>query len=60
MLIARPRSRGSQMSAMVPAPTAWTDAEAPPPQIRNTMSMAMLVLMADRTEKMVKRVNEMR
>jgi hypothetical protein len=46
------------MSAMVPAPTAWTDAEAPPPRMRMTMSMAMLALRADRTEKTVKRVKE--
>lgn len=60
MLMARPRSRDSQISAIVPAPTAWTLAEAPPPQMRKTMSMAMLVLTALRTEKMAKRVKEMR
>lgn len=44
---------------MVPAPTAWTEADAPPPRIRMAISMPMLVLRALKTEKTTKRLNEM-
>lgn len=57
--MARPRSKTCQMSAMVPAPTAWTLALAPPPRIRMAMSIPMLVLTALRAEKTTKRANEM-
>jgi hypothetical protein len=60
MLMALPLSKDSQISAMVPAPTAWTLAEAPPAQIRNTMSMGMLVLTAHRMDEMTKRAKDAR
>lgn len=59
MPMARPRSCDSQMSAMVPAPTACTEAEAPPVKMRKTMSMAMLVETAATMAKMRKRAKEM-
>lgn len=41
MPMARPLSSGSQQSATVPAPTAWTAAAAPP--LRNLITMNMLI-----------------
>lgn len=43
---------------MVPAPTAWTEADAPPPRIRIAISMPMFVLKALNTEKTTKRLKE--
>jgi hypothetical protein len=48
------------MSAMVPAPTAWTDAEAPPPRIRITISIAIEVLIAEMMFQRVKRAKDTR
>ena len=48
------------MSAIVPAPTACTDAEAPPPRIRITISMAIEVLTAEMIFQSAKRAKEMR
>jgi hypothetical protein len=45
---------------MVPAPTAWTLADAPPAHTRKTMSIGMLVLTAQRTEETTKRAKELR
>lgn len=59
MPMARPRSCDSQISAMVPAPTACTEAEAPPVKIRKTISIAMLVDTAETMAKMRKRAKEM-
>jgi hypothetical protein len=47
------------MSAIVPAPTACTEADAPPPKIRMAMSMPTLVLTALSTEKTTKRLKDM-
>lgn len=44
---------------MVPAPTAWTEADAPPPRTRMAISMPMFVLRALKTEKTTKRPKEM-
>jgi hypothetical protein len=46
------------MSAIVPAPTAWTDAAAPPPSILMTISMPIDVLTAEITLHNTKRVKE--
>jgi hypothetical protein len=43
---------------MVPAPTACTDAAAPPDRMRITTSMLMDVLIAHSTAKIVKSVKE--
>jgi hypothetical protein len=48
------------MSATVPAPTAWTEAAAPPIRMRKTMSILMLTLMAPMAEKIAKNVKETR
>lgn len=58
--MAFPRSRTSQISAIVPAPTACTLAAAPPPRMRITISMPILVDMAERMFQSKKRVKEMR
>jgi hypothetical protein len=47
------------MSAMVPAPTACTEAEAPPPSTRMMTSMPMSTLTALSAEKTTKSVKEM-
>lgn len=44
---------------MVPAPTACTDAAAPPDRTRKTISMAMLLLMAERMANTTKSMNEL-
>jgi hypothetical protein len=43
---------------MVPAPTAWTDAAAPPPRTRKTISIAVVELIAVRTLKTTDRLKE--
>jgi hypothetical protein len=48
------------MSAIVPAPTAWTDAAAPPPRILITISIPIDVLIAEITLHIIKRVNEIK
>ena len=60
MPIALPLSRTSHMSAMVPAPTAWTLAAAPPPRTRITINIAILVDRADKTLKIRNNENETR
>src|ERR1700709_261779 len=56
--MARPRSFGSQISAIVPAPTACTEAAAPPPSIRITISMPIEEEMAATILHIVNRKNE--
>lgn len=60
MPIAFPRSCTSQMSAIVPAPTACTLAAAPPPRTRITISIAILSDMAARIFHSRKRVKDVR
>jgi len=48
------------MSAMVPAPTACTEAEAPPPRIRITINMPIEVLTAEIMFQSTKRAKEAR
>lgn len=43
----------------MPAPTAWTEADAPPPRIRIAISIPIFVLIALNTENTTKRLNEM-
>jgi hypothetical protein len=45
---------------MVPAPTAWTEADAPPLSIRITISMPMELETAQRQLKTTKRTKEVR
>jgi hypothetical protein len=45
---------------MVPAPTAWTDAAAPPPSILMTMSMPIEMLTAEATLNTTKRANDIK
>ena len=60
MPIARPLSLGSQISAMVPAPTAWTEAAAPPLSIRMMINIAIVLETALRMPKRIKKMNETR
>lgn len=46
------------MSAIEPAPTACTDAAAPPDSVLTTMSIAMLFDTADKIAKTTKRMND--
>jgi hypothetical protein len=46
------------MSAIEPAPTACTDAAAPPDSVRTTISIAMLFDTADSMANMMNRMNE--
>jgi hypothetical protein len=48
------------MSAMVPAPTTWTDPEAPPLSMRKTVSIVIEGEIAARTLKTIYKENEMR
>ena len=60
MPIARPRSFTSQRSAIVPAPTACTDAAAPPLSIRITISIAIEFDIAPKQAKTVKMAKDVR
>jgi hypothetical protein len=55
MPIARPLSCGSHKSAIVPAPTAWTEADAPPLSNRITISIAIDLETAHSMLNMAKR-----
>lgn len=46
------------MSAIAPAPTAWTDAAAPPENVRKTISIAIFVETAAKALKSTKRLKE--
>lgn len=48
------------MFATVPAPIAWTEVAAPPLSSCSIISISIEVAMAERIEKTLKRVNDMR
>ena len=58
--MALPRSLTSQISAIVPAPTACTEAAAPPPRTRMIISMPMDVEIAEMIFHRVNSANETR
>lgn len=60
LLIACPLSRTSHKSAILPAPTACTEAAAPPVNILITISIGIDTLTAEAIEKITKSVNEVR
>lgn len=60
MPIALPLSLTSHISAMVPAPTACTEAAAPPPSILITMSIPIDVETAETMFQIVKSAKDVR
>lgn len=51
-------TRHTKISAIVPAPTAWTEADAPPPSIRMAINMAIESLIALRTDVTANKAKE--